>query len=110
MMGIGMWRAPTLEISETELGFVITLPDGSVQVIQTDKTERIIDRDGIEIKTKAQAKENEFKIEYKAPGNAKVERKFQLKDEGDTLEVQTSITNTRMGINFRYKQVYHRGG
>jgi hypothetical protein len=108
MMEIGMWRAPAFEISETDKGFRITLPDGMVLTLQTDKEERTSAQGGIEIKTKAEAKKDEIKVQYKGPGNAKVERKFKLKDDGATLLVETSITNSRMEINFKFKQSYLR--
>jgi hypothetical protein len=108
MMEIGMWQAPSLEIEMTDEGYEVTLPDGSVQTILTDKEERTTARGGFEIKTKAEGKDGEFKISYKGPGNAKVERKFKLKDDGATLEVVTSIDNSRMQMNFKFEQVYRR--
>ena len=109
-MNIAMWRAPELQISATDVGFIITLPEGDSELLQTDKEERISTQDGVEIKTKSEAKKDEIKVEYKATGNAKVERKFKLKDDGRTLEVETSVDNSRMRMNFKFKQVYRRPG
>jgi hypothetical protein len=99
-----------LQLLRSDSTFTVMYPGGETALFFTDKREVAdVIGVGVEVKVKAEGKRDEVKVEYRGTGNAKLTRKYKLKDDGRTLEVETQLQNSRMNQSFKFKQVYRRG-
>lgn len=110
LMQLAHRTGAVLQLLQSDSTFTVMYPNGETALFFTDKreVEEVIGV-GVEVRVKAEGKRDEVKVEYRATGNAKLTRKYKLKDDGRILEVETQLLNSRMDQNFKFKQLYRRG-
>jgi hypothetical protein len=101
------WRPNALRIEQSTDSIVLTVVDGSREILIPDEVEQPSIRGGVEIGLKTKASDEEIRVEYRGP-TSRVERRFKLKDNGETLEVFSTFRSSRLNADYRVKQVYRR--